>query len=329
MALTLGITLNNFIILICILLGLKSGHLLSALPSSSLSNDQYVALSAYEKREYLWENGILETEFPENQLPAFQDIKIFKLLFGMMNKKMDHTSDFSPKGWEKAIHRRAVVAKVRYVPELNHSYTGLLSEETLGLLRVSLTYCPDKRGVSPGMALKLFIDKNVSRDVSLLTGLDSHGQDYNFFSRTFSNIVPLSNSLGAKLVSKIFKRASSKTNFISIHHLAEMTPDAKFIPVNQRKHPYQIFVKASSSINFPSLPKRDIRLDFMGLKPDLDLLEIYARPQENTKDYSEMTKEKFNQFEKQAVKIGTIVLESNFIASAFGDDLLFFRHERF
>ena len=139
----------------------------------------YVHLSANEKRELLWEKGILATEF--KKLPPYDNINIFKLFFLALNKKMDYQSDFRPKKWSKPIHRRSVVAKVRYVSLKGHKYTGLFSSGALGFVRVSLTYRPDKRGVAPGIALKFFVDGNSSRDVSLLTGLNSQGQDYNFF----------------------------------------------------------------------------------------------------------------------------------------------------
>jgi hypothetical protein len=291
-------------------------------PSSSLANEKigapmdYQSWSAEKKREWIWEEGIKKSQYSE--LPAHQDIKIVQMMMSCLKPKMEHGSDFIPEKWKKPIHRRAVVAKVRYIPEAGQPFAGLFAEGGSGLLRTSLTYTPEKRGVAPGMALKIFRDGKPSIDASFLTGLDSQGQNYNFFTKTFSNYVPESKSTGARLVAWIFSRVSRPTNFISVQHFSEGRGPA----------PHQVFLKASSEIHFAEQPARDVRLDFMGLRSGTTVLEVFARSQERGLDFEEFTEEKSRAYEAQAVKIGRIVMESEFIASDFGDDQLFFRHER-
>ncbi len=175
----------------------------------------------------------------------------------------------------------------------------------------------------------VFVDGDISRDASFLTGIDSHGQNYNFFAKTFSNIVPLSDSLGAKFISMIFSRVDKRTNFISVNHLAEVTTAGKKISSTDAIAPTQLFLKKPVSINFASWPERDIRLDLMSLKVGATVLEVFTRVDEVKSDFAVMTREKSTNFEQRSKLIGKLVLESEFIASEFGDDQLFFRHQRF
>ncbi len=277
---------------------------------------EYQNWDADQKRDWIWQQ-VLNTRFCSNDLPTFESINLLTLAMGSMVTKMEHQSDFIPRRWAKPIHRRSVLAKVRYQPLVDHPFDGVFQEGSIGVLRASLTYAPESRGVAPGLALKIFRDQQVSLDASFLTSLDSQGQNYNFFAKTFSNIVPLSGSWGARVVSWIFRRGSEKTNFISVEHFAET------------KAPLQVFLKAPSNINFASSPARDIRLDFMGLKKDTVILEVYARLDEKFEEFEEMTPLKMRMFEQRTIKIGEIVLESSFVASSFSDDQLFFRHQRF
>lgn len=59
------------------------------------------------------------------------------------------------------------------------------------------------------------------------------------------------------------------------------------------------------------------------------ILEIYARPGDSREDFEDVDGDILRAYEARTVKIGELWLESGFVASSFGDDQLFFRHERF
>ncbi len=283
----------------------------------------YSNWNATEKRTWIWNHAILTTAYPHDKLPPFEDIDILGLIRGSMNTKMDHLDDIAPENWKKPIHRRAVVAQVRWVPSPHAQKRswGSLSQEQLGLLRASLTYTPKKRGLAPGLALKIFRDQKPSLDVSLLTGLDSHGQNYNFFEKPFSNFVPPSKSFGARIVDLIFSRASRPTQMIGFQHFS--ADDRKV----SGSGPIQIFFK--SSLRF-SPEAHDIRNDFMGLPIGTELGAFFYRSAELESDYLAYDSPKSKLFSQSAnTCIGSLVLESVFVASEFGDDRLFFRHERY
>jgi hypothetical protein len=277
----------------------------------------YSSWTAAEKRAWIWNEGILPSRFSVDHLPPLQDIKILQMIRASMNTKMDHFSDIAPHGWKKSIHRRAIVAQVRYLPEPT-SYSGIYQSGALGLVRLSLTYSPEKRGFAPGIALKFFQDGAPSKDASFLNSLDSQGQNYNFFAKPFSNYIPPSSSFGARLVSWIFSRASKPTHLISVQHFADSSDSS----------PHQLFLRPAPHLTFPESPPRDFRLDFLALRAGQPLLEVFARKNEALDDFKSLTHEKIRNFNESSTKVGTLVLESEFVASEFGDDRLFFRHER-
>jgi hypothetical protein len=242
--------------------------------------------------------------------------------------KVEHASDFRPSKWKKWIHRRAVVAMATYRSVGRHSYTGLWNEPAAPvLLRLSLTYDPAKRGVAPGIAIKFLVDGNPSRDVSLLTGLDSQGQDYRFFKASFSNVVPPSEKLGSRMITRIFNRVDKPSYRIGVSHLGGVT--AAGGAVKPAVSPLQIFARGPADFS-RAAPARDIREDFLRMSPrTAPILEVNARPGDSRDDFEEMDGDLMRAYEARAVKIGEIWLASGFVASSFGDDQLFFRHERF
>ena len=295
--------------------------------------ENYSTMKASEKRDFVWEKGIEGFEFnPAEELPAYDDIDVLGMAFGKMKRKMDHYSDFAHTRWKKYIHRRAVVAKVRYIPHQNNSYTGIFNSGAIGLLRASLTYKTEKRGVAPGLALKFFTDGNQSQDVSLLTSLDSQGQDYRFFKETFSNIVVPSKSKKAKVIAAIFKRADKNYNLIGLQHFGRINSDGTLIDKEESRAPFAIFVKLDSEYEkyFSQVGGHDVRNDFLAIEEvEQVFLRVYARRVESREDYLKLTENKMDFLKSDAREIGVITLESRFVASSFGDDQLFFRHERF
>lgn len=281
--------------------------------------------SARSKLDILW--GQIESTRHQS-LPPYDDIDVTGMMFGSLRYKVEHASDFRPSKWKKWIHRRAVVAKATYRSVGGHSYTGLWNEPAAPvLLRLSLTYDPAKRGVAPGMAIKFLVDAQPSRDVSLLTGLDSQGQDYRFFKTSFSNVVPPSEKLGARMIARIFNRVDKPSNRIGVSHLGDVT--AAGAAVKPAVSPLQIFARGPADFS-KATPVRDIRDDFLKMTPrTTPILEVYARPGGSRDDYEEIDGDLMRTYEARAVKIGEIRLESGFVASSFGDDQLFFRHERF
>jgi len=287
------------------------------------------AEAACDKRERLWDSNIVPSE--HKQLPALEDINILGMITHSLRPKIDYVSDVAPVDWEKPIHKRGVVAKVRFVSNNKHDFTGDFKGNECGLIRLSLTYKPEKRGVAPGLALKFFKDNQLkTSNFSALTSLDSQGQDYNFFKKPFSNVVPLSDKIGAKIVNKIFALYAKFPNYIGVTDLAKIKSDGL---VESKPHsPVQLFLVPNKELETPALPKRDFRIDLMKIPAGTKLFDVYALSLESLGGTSWVKKYNPSQEKehlKNAVHVGTLETQSEFLASEFGDTQLFFKHEAF
>lgn len=290
----------------------------------ALGQSAYQQASAEQKMNVLWQN-VLNSEFT-GELPPLEGINLWALATKTLSPKADHDSDFAPKDWVKSIHKRSAIAKIRYQATQN-SYTGILQESAIGLIRVSLTFKPDKRGVAPGVALKFLIDGQSSANISLLPSLDSQEQDYNIFKAPFTKLVPPSSSLGARFIAKLFKKVSKRFNAISAAPLAKVS--AEGIAVEGPNFPYQIFLVAIDELQFASGPARDFREDLQSLKANTLAFEVFALSKEHP--FARASYDALPVAVKlmHAKKIGEIYLDSMFRTSEFSDTGLFFRHERF
>ena len=72
---------------------------------------------------------------------------------------------------------------VSIISKGNHNYSGVFQGAECAFLRLSLTFDPKKKGVAPGLALKVLRDGLPSTNVSSLYSLDGQGKDYNFFGQ--------------------------------------------------------------------------------------------------------------------------------------------------
>lgn len=293
--------------------------------------EPYEALSASAKKNVLWKK-VVESEY--KYFPPFKGfglIELYKMSKQSIELKSKNTSDFAPGKWIKYIHRHGSVAQVKFIAASDSPYTGLFRGAEHGLIRLSLTYKPEKdvlleKPVAPGLALKLFRDGQSSSNISALVSLNGQGHDYNFFSKAMSNIVPMGSSWGQKKVHNIFKRASSYPEQLALKHFAESDSTAKI--ESEPKYPTQIFFIPDESLNFAHDP-HDVREDFAKIPEGTRIYKVHALVdiEENFNYSQNYNEDDIDKFVKKSVHIGDIFTTSNFVASEFGDAELFFRHE--
>jgi hypothetical protein len=291
-------------------------------PASVPSN--YTALSACEKQDVLWSH-IQQTKY--TKLPAYRTLGLLQALaMGRqeVSIKGSHYHDFAPVGWRKFLHGRASIAKVKIVP-VENKYSGLFQGADCGLLRLSLTSAvAGPRPVAPGLALKVLLDGVESVNVSALVSLDGQGHDFNFFKYPYSNIVPVGEALGQKLVHRIFLSASPYPEELKAQEFAEV--DQRGNKVANVVTPRQLFF-IPQDLGFSS-KEHEVRDDFAKIPVNTALFEIRAAPDKyNNFNYGDYTPEMVSEFLKESIPVAHIVTTSEFIASAFGDDGIFFRHQ--
>ena len=282
----------------------------------------YESWSATEKQDFIWKERILPSAY--ESLPPLEKIDIPGLFFTLMRKKMERQSDEAPKGWKKAIHAHGSVAKVEYVPSPESPFTGLLAgEPACGLIRLSVTRDPSNRPFAPGLALKLFVDGQHSENFSALVSLTGQGENHNILAQEYSNVVPVVNEIGPKIINLIFRRVSRHPTKLYVEDLAKIDRAGNIVarPV----YPEQLYLVPNPAIGFSEAPGRDFREDLATLNPGVVLFTIHAASPQEVGD-SQLNSP---QLRDRARPIGELHLTSKFVASAYGDYQLFFRHQRF
>jgi hypothetical protein len=289
----------------------------------------YESRSACEKQDYLWKEKILSTQ--HQKLPPYRPLGFSQAISMMkqgLSAKVGRKSDVAPEGWVKYLHAVGSVAKIEFVPASDTPFTGIFQGARCGLTRLSLTFDPSKKGVAPGAAFKFFIDGLSSVNFSALPSLRPQGQNYNFFAHPMSNVVPQWSNPGAQLIRWIFKKVTHFPEWISLAELAEVTQAGTSVSVANA--PFQVFLVPEVSNSFSESPTRDVRTDFAKIPVNVVLFKIYVPDATKYKhfDYSKYSEEDRERLRTGAKYIGKIVTRSKFISSRFGDDVLFFRHER-
>lgn len=276
----------------------------------------YESWSAKSKEAYLWEKMILPSQY--TSLPELTGIDVPGLFLTALRVKMDRESDQVTRGWKKAVHAHGTVAKVCYTSQPGHRFTGMFQGADHGLLRLSLTGDPRRRGFAPGLALKLLRDKQPSANLSALVSLTGQGSNFNFFANELSNIVPVVPQIGPQLINLIFRRVTRYPTMLHLENLAQADQSGRSIeaPV----FPEQIYFKPASNLQFPETPDHDFRVDLATLPVGTVIYEVYAPLTTQSQEID---------IRSQSSKIGEITLTSQFISSDYGDQSLFFRHQRF
>lgn len=296
-------------------------------PRELASTSEYEAMDGCAKQDVLW-SRIKATEYPKDKLPDFKNfgpVELFKLSQQAIAHKGHHHSDFTVKGWQKFLHARGVIAKVKIVPR-SGNYTGIFQGAECALLRLSLTFKPGLlTGVAPGLALKVLRDRTNSANVSALVSLAGQGKDHNFFRHPMSNIVPIDYDFPKTIVHNIFAKVTRYPEELLVSDMAKT--DARGRRAQPVVAPRQLFFVPDRGLSFSS-DEHDVRDDIRKIPANTLVYRIYAAPEKrDTFDYRTYKKEDVPGFIDEAQHVADIVTTSEFVASSFGDGGIFFRHE--
>ena len=289
--------------------------------------DNYDSWAGCEKQQHLWNNGILRSEFAADEVPALEDIDILGLINRVLWDKVNDQKDVAPPGYKKPLHAHGAVAKVEFVAN-SSEYTGLFQGSDCGLMRLSVTGDPSDRGFAPGLAWKAFVDNKPSENVSALYTLSGQGNNQDFFANELSQYVsPEANeTLGTSL---IFSAVTSKPTRLMVNAMADTNQDGS--AASNANAPTQIYFVPSATVKGKfSSSAHDFRSDLVTLNAGDDLYDIYATSKSiRTSIFPRMNKYYADSRRKDAKKIGTVKLSSKFTLSNFGDNGIFFKHQRY
>ncbi|PHS00381.1 MAG: peroxidase [Oceanobacter sp.] len=289
---------------------------------------EYDNWGACSKQDLLWTNGVLRTEYDAGELPAIPEVDIGGLISGVIRDKVEYVGDVAPVGHAKPIHPHGVMAKVAFNSTGNHPYTGVFKGNECGLLRLSVTGDPADRGFAPGFAWKTLIDGKPSENISALYTLSGQDTNHDFFANEMSNYVSLESNatLGSSL---LFSFVTAKPNLVMANAMA--ATDSSGNEEANAVSPTQVyFVPTAEVQGLFDTAEHDFRDDLMSLPQGTKLYDVYATDME-IKSSIWSSKQARLQAERRAdaVKVGELVMDSNFAASQFGDSGVFFKHERY
>ncbi len=290
--------------------------------------DDYESWGSCEKQQHLWVNGAMRTEYAANDMPALENIDVLGLINRILWDKVNNQVDVAPPGYEKPLHAHGVMAKVAFTAEENSPYTGLFQGSDCGLMRLSVTGNPDDKGFAPGLAWKSFVDGKPSENVSALYTLSGQGDNHNFFANELSQYVsPEANETFA--TSALFSSVTSKPTRLMVDAFADVNQDGS--AAASANSPTQIYFVPSNEVKgLFSSDAHDFRQDLITLPQGTKVYDVYATSK--TIKYSVIpyfNKRYANDRRDDAQKIGEITLTSEFTSSAFGDNGVFFKHQRY
>lgn len=270
----------------------------------------YQELPGCSKRQLLYETRILESQYkilPPFAFGGFSTL-IGSFAFLSLDKSFTHSSDEMPKGRLKVIHTYGSVAPIEWISTGNHEYTGLY-KGACGLVRLGWAAPPSVSGHTPGMAIKLFVSGQPSKNLHVMHSLDGQGENANFFENVFTNIIPKPEGLLLKAVEKIFALFATRTTHLDVAHLGRVRRTGA--EVTEARSPYQLYFVPTEEAQLPTDGATDLRVSLGQFEPGTVLYRIYAREEQA----------------EESIEIGFLRTTDRFVASKYGDEKLFFQHD--
>jgi hypothetical protein len=159
----------------------------------------------------------------------------------------------------------------------------------------------------PGIAIKFLVDGRRSKNIFAMNRLEGQGPDTNYFKMDFTNRLPRPTQIGTKLGTGIFEVVVENALFLNVDHVASIGRDGREIAAFVA--PQQFKLKPSPGLALPS-HAADFRLELAKILPGTPLYEFWGLNQNG--DW---------------VLIGHINTTSNFVASEYEDQKLYFLHQ--
>lgn len=276
----------------------------------------YTALSRFEKLDLLW-TRITADPYPLDALPtkapgAWARRKLFSVDYD--KGSFVHVSDELPAGREKVLHRYGTCARVRIDVSSPRGFTGIVESGGEGIVRLS-----DATGgarFTPSLALKLPIDEKPSLNFFGLPAAARDPKDRDFLSGAFANSTPVPMSFDAKLLGRSFQKTAEALKatrvypvYLPLHHLAGAKLDGS--AVREPVVPDRIELHPTDEARAAFDRTIDFRAALAAFPAGLRLFELRIA----------------SAIDAPAEPYGSLVLETAFVASRYGDERLFFQHD--
>lgn len=288
---------------------------------TSLLPADYQTRSADEKLRLLWA-PIAASEWTDEELPsigvgAFYAEATMKGLFApwFLRRSLEHISDEMPEGRDRIIHKFGSCAQIEYESTGDHPYTGVFATGATGLTRLSMAK-PD--AFTPGLSFKFLIDGRPSVNIMSLPSLDGGSDDQNFFGYVGTTVIPPPKGFLLQFLRMAFQATTKlvggdglRWNALPVQHIARVTRDGQ--DVADARWPAELVFEPVPETQTSSDPTPNYRVKLRAIQPGSTLYKVYAREVEGSDDMT---------------PIGRIVARSKLVASRYGDETIYFQHDR-
>lgn len=300
--------------------------------TSCIHCPDFVALTASEKQEIMWER-ITASKYPTNPnnwySTAASGVGLLQQTHGFnygdeMNVPFDRFSDEYPEHRSKFIHTFGSVAKVKFIAEPNTPFTGLFKGASNGLIRGSLADQPEPDNIKPGMGLKLLRDGTYSGDVIAMYSLEGQS-DKNWFRNQHKNWIPAAVGDRRRKVDLTFKHGAKNLTHLVVAHVAAANESGAVQAVP--KYPDQIYFVPPASITASINSSLEFRDQLASVPSGSTLFEVWSAGEAVCLDPDGQPAADVMTCDGRA-KMGELITTSEFVASKWGDEKLFFQHGR-
>ena len=278
----------------------------------------------YEEQSAATKQQVLQTQIEATEyqtLPQWTGLEplsmfglalnpIRSMVRNFFNVTLDRNSDVLPQGRKKGIHTYGSTVAIEFVADGNSQFTGLYQGVTYGMARLSLATKPSATNTVPGIAVKFLVDGKPSLNFVAMYSLNGQ-PSYNFFANEFSTFVELPSSGPLKILGAAFGTATKEPSKVDSAFLGNINQDGS--SVASPAAPQRLtLVPNRAQLKFDD-EQHEVRDDLASIAIGTTLYEVYGAGVDG----------------KNQVYIGRIVTSSRVVASKFGDESLFFRHQRF
>ncbi len=265
---------------------------------------------ARDKQEILWS---FISQWPYEQLPSMRttNLQLMRRLANraFLRKAFVQDDDVRPPR-TKAFHAYGTVAKMRFVADGTHPFTGIFATGGVGFVRASLAV--GMPNYSPAAALKFLLDgPHPSENLLLHQSLDRQASR-DFFERAPTNhtLTPSTfpNTLMMPLLRFWLSPISSPIEMQRLDHLAGVTNNGAV--VERACAPELVYLYGADEVHNDPASTDDFRSLLADIPSGSLLYRMYGKASRSA----------------QQVYIGSVTTESGFVASEFGDRILAFQH---
>src|SRR5262245_49301246 len=263
-----------------------------------------------DKQEIMWS---FISKWPYEQLPSMRTTNA--QLVGRLARRallrpaFVQDDDVRPPR-TKAFHAYGTVAKMRFVADGTHPFTGIFTTGAVGFVRASLAV--GMPNYSPAAALKFLLDGPYpSQNMLLHQSLDTQASR-DFFERAPTNhtLTPSTfpNTLMAPLLRLWLSPISNPIELQRLDHVAVVTNNGG--GVERVCAPELVYLYGADEVRNDPASLDDFRSLLADIPSGSLVYRMYGKASRTTKQ----------------VYIGSVTTESGFVASEFGDRILAFQH---